>query len=263
MQLKQQMLQQMRAREDTHAVPYNMLYRPAQDGIATTFAGFIAPALGVQDPYSANPDQVALIQRGHLLVTHANAMQPGVFAISAWDLVGALPIPKESVADRTQDGDFRWINRGGVDLLGANPNANTSVIGLPRAKALYGPLPEQLKSPNSFASQLKRLLSARKQYRLAESDTLAVPNVGNSAVCVLVMKLPDNSVAITALNYGRNSASFDVDLSQLSGIPAGSTAGKMAHDIVANQNVGVVSAASRLTLNLDALSGRTVVLMGS
>jgi trehalose synthase len=205
MQLKEQILREMRAREDGDAVPYNNLYRPVQDGIATTFAGFIAPALGVEDPYNASPEQVALIKRGHLLAAHANAMQPGVFAISAWDLVGALPIPKASVADRLLDGDFRWINRGGVDLMGANPEATTSALGLPKAKALYGPLPEQLTFPDSFASRLKQLLYARSEWRLAEARMLAVPNVGNSAVCVLVMQLPDShDLAVTALNYARN-----------------------------------------------------------
>jgi maltose alpha-D-glucosyltransferase/alpha-amylase len=260
-QLKEQILKEMRAREDTDAVPYNQLYRPVQDGIATTIAGFIAPALGVQDPYNATPDQVALIQRGHILTAHANAMQPGVFAVSAWDLVGALPIPKDSVADRTQDGDWRWINRGGVDLLGANPSADKSVIGLPKAKALYGSLPDQLKSPNSFASQLKRMLNARKQNRLAEAKTIAVPNVGNSALCVLVMTLPDSKgLAITALNYGRTDSSFDVDLSQLPGLGAGSNSGKMAHDIVADKDVAAVSSGGKLTLKVPSLSGQTVVI---
>ena len=49
----------------------------------------------------------------------ANAMQPGVFSLSSWDLVGALPLPAAAVAERMKDQDYRWINRGGVDLLGA------------------------------------------------------------------------------------------------------------------------------------------------
>jgi trehalose synthase len=263
-QLKQQILEQMRAREDGDSAPYNNLYRPVQDGIATTFAGFIAPALGVQDPYNANADQVALIQRGHQLVAHANAMQPGVFAMSAWDLVGALPVPKASVADRLQDGDFRWINRGAVDLLGANPTATTSVIGLPKAKALYGPLPQQLTDPNSFASHLKQMLAARAQWRISEATMIAVPNVGNSAICVYIMKLPDsNNLAITALNYGRVDASFDVDLTQISGVMAGSVSGQTAHDIVANKDAGTVSSSGKLNLSVPALSGQTVILKGA
>jgi trehalose synthase len=262
-QLKEQILQQMRS--TVGAVPYNRLYRPEQDGVATTFAGFIAPALGVRDPYSATPEQAALIQRGHLLVAHANAMIPGVFALAAWDLVGALPIPAESVPNNLTAGDdWRWINRGGVDLLGVNPDADRSAFGLPRAKALYGPLPEQLKSPDSFASELKRMLAARTQYRLHEGQMLAVPNAGIPAICVLVMRLPDSEdLAITALNYGRETRSFEVDLTQIPpGIPAGSIAGRAAHDIVADQSAGAVSDTGRVLVELEALSGRTIVIMG-
>jgi len=263
-QIKEQILKDMRAAVAGDAAPYNMLYRSAQDGVATTFAGFIAPALGVKDPYHATSDQVALIQRGHLLVAHADAMQPGAFGISAWDLVGALPIPVNSVPDDlTAGGDWRWINRGGVDLLGENPDADKSaVFGLPKAQSLYGPLPDQLQSPDSFASQIKRMLAGRKKYRIPEGEMLAVPKVNDSAVCVLVMKLPDsNNLAITALNYGRDHSSVMVDLSNVAGMSAGSTANKKAHDIVADQDAGSVSDSGQLTVDLDGLSGRTVVLM--
>lgn len=258
-QLKEQILTEMRSRA---YAPFNKLYRPEQDGIATTFTGFIAPALGIQDPYHATPDQVALIRRGHVLLAHANAMQPGVFAISAWDLVGALPIPEASVADRLRDGDFRWINRGGVDLLGANPGAATSAFGLPRAIVLYGSLPEQLQSPDSFASRLKVMLAARKQYRIAEAEMLAVPNVGNPAICVLVMRLPDSeNLAITALNYGRKIASIEVDLTQIPpGIPARSIAGKPTRDIISNQNTASISDTGRLPFDVEGLAGRTIVV---
>src|SRR5215218_7383888 len=108
----------MRSKAAGDAAPYNHLYRPEKDGLATTFAGFAAPALGVKDPYAATPDQVKQIARGHLLLAGANA----------------------------------------------------SAFGLPRAKALYGPLPEQLKDPSSFASRLKAMLAARKKYRVAEGE---------------------------------------------------------------------------------------------
>lgn len=261
-QLKEQILQAMRTRTAGEAAPYNMLYRPEQDGLATTFAGFIAPALGVQDPYHATPEQVALIQRGHLLVAHANAMIPGVFAISAWDLVGALPLPQEAVADRLQDGDFRWINRGGVDLTDANPGADKSAFGLPKAAALYGPVPQQFATPGSFANQLKQMLAARDQYRIAEGVMNAVPNVGNPAVCVLVMTLPDSTdLAVTVLNYGRETTSVEVDLTLVPpGIPAASLSGQAGHDIVANQDIGAVSDTGRLTVQLEGISGRTIVV---
>jgi trehalose synthase len=263
-QLKDQILNDMRKSVAGDAAPFNKLYRPVQDGVATTFAGFIAPALGVKDPYHATADQKALIQRGHLLVAHANAMQPGVFAVSAWDLVGALPIPAESVPNNlTAGGDWRWINRGAVDLLNVNPSADKSaVFGLPRATTLYGSLPDQLKSPDSFASKLKQMLAARKQFRIAEGEMLAVPPVNDKSVCVLVIKLPDSqNLAITALNYGRQNTSVQVDLTKVPpGIPASALAGQQAQDIIANQGANKVSDAGMLTIDLDSLSGKTLVV---
>jgi trehalose synthase len=260
--LKNNVLNTMRSSVAGPAAPFNMLYRPAQDGVATTYAGFIAPALGVKDPYHATPDQVALIQRGHLLVAHANAMIPGVFAISAWDLVGALPIPASSVPNNlTAGGDWRWIDRGAVDMVGLNPTATKSSFGLPKAQALYGTVPDQLKSPNSFASQIMKMLAARKQYGIAEGTMLAVPPVSDKSVCVLVMKLPDGKLVVTALNYGRGGTAVDVDLTQVPpGIPSSSLAGQAATDIVAGQSAGTVSSAGKLTVNLDSLTGKTLVV---
>jgi maltose alpha-D-glucosyltransferase/alpha-amylase len=257
-QLKDRILDQMRSAVAGDAAPYNKLYRPERDGVATTFAGFIAPALGIKDPYHATPEQVGLIQRGHILVSLANAMQPGVFGVSSWDLVGALPIPEQAVADRTADGDWRWVNRGGVDLLGSNPQADKTTIGLPKAQALYGPLPDQLAKPDSFASQLKRMLAARKKYRIAESSMAAAPEVDNQAVVVLVMKLPDDAgVAVTVVNYGREPTSVDVDLSKVDALP--NVDGQGARDIVADKDAGVV-AGNHLKVDLEALAGRTLVM---
>lgn len=262
-QLKQQILQQMQS--SVGAAPYNKLYRPQKDGIATTFAGFIAAAFGI-DPYHATPDQVAQIQRAHLLVAHANAMQPGVFAVSAWDLVGALPISPDSVSNLINGGgstnDWRWINRGAVDLINGNPAATkSSVLGIPKAQTLYGPVPDQLKNPDSFASQLKKLLAARKQFKIDQGTMNAVPPTGNKAVAVLEMTLPDNSFAITVLNYGKDSASVQVDLTQIPpGIPAMQVAGQNAQDIVADQSAGTVGSDGKLSIDLDALAGKTLVV---
>ena len=258
-QLKEQILNTMRS--TVGAAPYNRLYRPEQDGVATTYAGFIAAAFGI-DPYKATPEQVETIRRAHLMVAHANAMIPGVFALSSWDLVGALPLPVESVpAALTAGADWRWINRGGVDLMGASAKTTTA-IGLPEAQALYGPLPQQLQDPNSFASRLKTMLSARAQYRISEATMNAVPPVNNPSVVVLAMTLPNSqNLAITALNYGRAATSIEVDLTQVPpGIPAASLAGVATVDIVSGQSAGAVSATGGLRIDLEAIAGRTIVV---
>jgi trehalose synthase len=252
-QLKDEILSAVRAKAAGGAAPYNHLYRPEKDGLATTFAGFVSPAIGVKDPYAATPEQVKLIRQGHLLLAAANALQPGVFGVSSWDLVGALPVPLESVKDRVGGGDYRWVNRGGVDLLGANRDATASAFGLPRAKALYGPLPDQLKDPESFASRLKAVLAARRRYKLAEGELLAAPEPREPGLCVLVLRLPDHPLAVTVLNFGREDVGGEVDLGAAWKDAAGGWA-----DILGGTASGT-AAGGRLSVRVPALSGATLV----
>jgi protein involved in polysaccharide export with SLBB domain len=105
------------------------------------------------------------------------------------------------------------------------------------------------------------MLAARKQFKIDQGTMNAVPPTGNPGVAVLEMTLPDNSFAITALNYGRNSASVQVDLTLIPpGIPAMQVAGQTAQDIVANQSDGTVGSDGKLSINLDALAGKTLVV---
>ncbi|HEY3784335.1 MAG TPA: maltose alpha-D-glucosyltransferase [Steroidobacteraceae bacterium] len=180
--------------------PYNLKFG---DGIACTTASFIAAVLGIQDLSRLKTSDIARIRKLHLLLAFYNAMQPGVFALSGWDLVGALTLPASTVHDRLADGDTRWINRGAYDLLGSNPKATRSAAGLPRAVALYGPLPEQLRRPDTFASQLKRMLEARANMHLYAARLMDVPDVQAKGLLVLVHALPDKGgTEVTAINFG-------------------------------------------------------------
>src|SRR5262249_42082781 len=130
------------------------------------------------------------IERAHLLLVMYNAMQPGVFALSGWDLVGAATLPKSAVENLLADGGTRWINRGAYDLLGIQPGAPRAASGLPRAVALYGSLPEQLRAPDSFAMQLKKMLDVRVRYRINEGEQLEAPAVRSPGLLVMVTRLP-------------------------------------------------------------------------
>ncbi|HEY7964701.1 MAG TPA: maltose alpha-D-glucosyltransferase [Steroidobacteraceae bacterium] len=180
--------------------PYNLKFG---DGVASTSATVIAAALGIHDVGALNAADVERIRRLHLLLAFYNAMQPGVFALSGWDLVGDLTLPAAAVRARLADGDTRWINRGAYDLLGTNPAATTSAAGLPRAVALYGALPQQLQDSGSFASQLARLLKARAALRLYAARLSDVPDVQAKGLFVLVHQLPDNGgLEVSAINFG-------------------------------------------------------------
>lgn len=198
-ELRESIQREMYAHLMGDAAPYNLKFG---DGIASTTATVISAILGIRDLAKLTPADTERIKRLHLLLAFYNAMQPGVFALSGWDLVGALTLPADSVRGRLADGDTRWINRGAYDLLGTNPQATASAGGLPRAIALYGSLPAQLREPDSFASQLARLLAARRRLKLYAARLLDVPNVAAKGLLVLVHELPEHGgLEVSSMNF--------------------------------------------------------------
>lgn len=191
--------------------PYNL--QSTTNGVACTTLTLITAALGVRDLDEISADQKEQIKQLHLLLVIYNAFQPGVFALSGWDLVGALTVPHEQVKHLMADGDTRWINRGGYDLLGKGGSAEPQgdVSHLPLAPSLYGSLPDQLQDPNSFASQLKRLLKIRQKHRIFESELVAIE--GEGSLLVLVNLLPDDGgIQVTAINFGADAVDQKVRL---------------------------------------------------
>ncbi|MFZ1767807.1 MAG: maltose alpha-D-glucosyltransferase, partial [Caldilinea sp.] len=202
-----------------------------------------------------NDAQVAAIQRAHLLLAMYNALQPGVFALSGWDLVGALTLPAAAVADLMRDGDTRWINRGAYDLMGVAPAATHSQAGLPRTHALYGSLPDQLRNPASFASQLRHLLDVRRRYRLFESRQLAAPAVKAPGLLILVHELPDGlGTEITALNFGVEPLEETITLAGIASQPV--------RELLRDEAAGGVDAQGRFSVRLEGHAGKAYIVDG-
>ncbi|MCB0042516.1 MAG: maltose alpha-D-glucosyltransferase, partial [Caldilinea sp.] len=216
-ELREQIRATMYERLTGENAPYNLRF--VTNGVACTTASIAAAALGIRDLDAIGPEETAAIREAHLLLVLYNAFQPGVFALSGWDLVGALPLPPDAVADLMADGDTRWIHRGAYDLLGVAPEATGSHAGLPRARSLYGALPDQLRDPGSFASRLRHLLDLRRRYRIYESRQLAVPAVQAPGLLVMVHALPDGlGTEVTAINFGAGPVDEAV---RLEGVGAG------------------------------------------
>ena len=112
-----------------------------------------------------------------------------------------LTLDAASVAHLMGDADTRWINRGAHDLMGVAPDAKESTSGIPRGRALYGTLPEQLADPESFLSRLRGILAARARHGIAEATLLEVADVDHRAILAMVMRLPDGGAAATILNF--------------------------------------------------------------
>lgn len=233
------------------AAPYNL---KAANGVSCTTASLAAAALGVRDLGALSEAQRAAIKQAHLLLAMYNAMQPGVFALSGWDLVGALPLPAESVKALLADGDTRWINRGAYDLTGSHPGVQRSAAGLPRARALYGPLPAQLLAPGSFAADLTRVLSVRAAYRIGESALLDVPQAAAPGLLVLVHRLPEKKgIEVTALNFGRALVREPVLIQ--AGAPGGAVT-----DLLGDRPAGRLGPDRRLLVALRPHEGAALLL---
>lgn len=234
--------------------PYNLRF--VTNGVACTTASVITAALGIRDLDAITPEDIHLIRRIHLLLAMFNAFQPGVFALSGWDMVGALPVPAEAVASLMTDGDTRWVERGAYDLGNVAPEAAESKAGLPRARSLYGPLHEQLQDPDSFASQLKRLLAVRHAYGIHASYQTAIPDVANPALLVMVHDLPDGrGTQVTALNFGREPLE---EVVTLSGVQPGPVV-DMVHEVIR----GDLTEEGALTIRLDGFEGQSLRIVSA
>ncbi|MCR4536943.1 maltose alpha-D-glucosyltransferase [Pseudomonas sp. 18.1.10] len=244
--LREHIREQMYERLAGEQAPYNLKF--VTNGVACTTASIITAALGIRDLATITPADIQQIRQIHLLLVMYNAMQPGVFALSGWDLVGALPLAADDVAHLMGDGDTRWIHRGAYDLVDLNPEAELSAGQMPRAQSLYGSLNSQLLDPQSFASQLQKILAVRRAYDIAASRQILVPDVQNPGLLILVHELPaGKGTQITALNFGATAITETLHLPDIAPGPV--------VDIINERVEGDLTAEGEFTITLDAYEG--------
>jgi len=244
--LREHIREEMYERLAGEHAPYNLKF--VTNGVSCTTASIITAALGIRDLDTLTAEDIQRIQHIHLLLVMYNAMQPGVFALSGWDLAGALPLPADQVAHLMEDGDTRWIHRGGYDLVDLDPTATVSTGGMPKARSLYGSIVDQLQRPDSFASQLKKILSVRRAYDIAASKQILVPDTEHPSLLIMVHELPaGRGTQITALNFGSESL---VETLHLPGIAPGPVV-----DIINERVEGDLSEGGAFTISLDPYEG--------
>ncbi len=244
--LREHIREQMYERLAGEHAPYNLKF--VTNGVSCTTASIITAALGIRDLDAITPADIEQIRQIHLLLAMYNAMQPGVFALSGWDLVGALPLAADDVAHLMADGDTRWVHRGAYDLVDLNPHAECSAGQMPRAKSLYGSLNSQLQDPQSFASQLQKILAVRRAYDIAASRQILVPEVENPGLLIMVHELPaGKGTQITALNFGATAITETLHLPDIAPGPV--------VDIINERVEGDLTADGEFTITLDAYEG--------
>ncbi|SDP45436.1 maltose alpha-D-glucosyltransferase/ alpha-amylase [Nakamurella panacisegetis] len=249
--LAENIRESLRQKLTGEAGPYNRVF--TQNGIACTTASVITATLGFTDLTVLTPDDIERITSAHLLLAMYNAFQPGVFALSGWDLCGTLPLEATEVRSLIAGGDTRWIERGAHDLMGWNPEATASSSGMPKALSLYGTLPDQLADPRSFASRLSRILAVREQHGIATGQLLDIPDVPAPSVLVMVNRLAVGAVQITLLNFSEEPVSGPVVSSHF---PPG---GRLV-DLATGEDLGTIATNGSFTLTLPGFGGLALIV---
>jgi trehalose synthase len=233
------------------AAPYNATF--TQNGIASTTATIIAASLDFTSVTKLTPEQVEQIKQAHLLLAMFNALQPGVFALSGWDLCGMLTLERKQVSQLLADGDTRWIHRAAYDLMDYRPHAHESLSKMPRGVSLYGPLPMQLEDGSSFVRRLSEILAVRKRYGIASAVQLDVPQVSNKAMLVMVHQLTD-AEQVTVLNFSAQPITGSVHSEHL--IP-----GSVLVDMFTDQEIGEVDDLHTFPISLEAHEGKSLLVL--
>jgi trehalose synthase len=224
--------------------------RFTQNGIACTTSTVICATLGIDDLSHIAEVERDQIRDVHLLLAMFNALQPGVFALSGWDLSGMLTVDAVDVADLIADGDTRWLNRGAHDLRGVDEPAREG--RMPAARSLYGTLPAQLADPASFASRLRRIIDIRREHSIATAVQVDIPQVSHRSELVMVHRLSEDELQLTVLNFSGERVSGSVRSEHL---PAGATVTDMFTDEV----VATVDDLHSFGLELEAYQGTSLL----
>jgi trehalose synthase len=232
------------------AAPYNAIF--TTNGIASTIATIAAAALGYTDLTNLSQAQIEKIKQAHLLLAMFNAWQPGVFALSGWDLCGMLTLERSKVSRLLASGDTRWIHRAAYDLMGYRPEATESPSKMPRGTSLYGSLPEQMQDPNSFASRLRDILAVRTRYCIATSLQVDVPDVPDEAMLVMVHLLDTRQLQVTVLNFANHSIAGRVQSEHLA-------PGAAVIDMCTDQAIAEVDPAHTFAVSLEPHQGMSLL----
>jgi trehalose synthase len=247
--LAEEVRQTLNSRLTGVRAPYNRTF--TTNGIACTTATVIAATLGIRDIGLITPEERDRIKDVHLLLAMFNALQPGVFALSGWDLAGMLTVDAADVADLIAEGDTRWLNRGSHDLRGVDEPSTEG--RMPAGRSLYGTLGEQLADPDSFASGLRRILDVRRRYGIATATQIDVPDVADKAELVMVHELADGTLQITALNFSAEATTGSV---RSEALPAG---GRLT-DMFTGEELGTVDDLHSFPLSIAPYSGRSLLV---
>ena len=141
-------------------------------------------------------DQTLLARRHAALMLFSGGL-PGLLFLSGQDLAGTLhpAAPQESKIEGQHE------QAGGWSLYLTDMEAPATRQGVARAATLYPPVPEQLRTPGSFADMARRMTQARQRHGLARARMLAPAATSHKALAGVWLALPQGGHALILANF--------------------------------------------------------------
>jgi len=172
------------------------------DGVACTTATLIAATLGLSDISTLEAADVGEIKRLHLLLAFYNAMQPGVFALSGWDLSERSPCRRRRCANSLPTAILAGSTAAPMTCWARTRErcARRRVCRAPWA--LYGSLPQQLKKSDSFRLAMARCSRSARSALYAGTLGRRTGSAGQRAAGAGARAAGELGLEITAINFG-------------------------------------------------------------
>jgi hypothetical protein len=133
------------------------------------------------------------------------------------------------------------------------PEAAGQDSSMPSARCLYGSLPAQLTDPTSFASELREILTVRKQCRIATGRQIEIAETTSGGLLAMIHQLDGGAPQVTLLNFSARTVEADVTAQFL-------PPGAQVVDVTTMQPVGRVGPARSFRVTLQAYEGLCTLL---
>jgi maltose alpha-D-glucosyltransferase/alpha-amylase len=124
---------------------------------------------------------------------------------------------------------------------------------MPRARSLYGSLPEQLADEASFARRLQRVLAVREEWGIATGTLLDVPEVSHRGLLVMVNRLASGTVQVTVLNFSGQEIAGSVRSEEFE-------CGAGVRNLLTNESVGSVDDLHSFFVQLEPYQGAAMII---
>ena len=164
-----------------------------------TPAAFVATVQGIRDFRYLTKEQKQSVSNGLSLLGHFQAMQPGLFMLSADELLGVLPLSAGLLEYSTEHDALRQNVAGAYDVTSRAGGNILTEIGLPKASTVFGKLDVDVRMEESFAGSMRRIINVRNAMGMPQATLVQLPRTQHNGLLIQVFQLPQkNSLNATA-----------------------------------------------------------------